>query len=144
MRRSPTFFDGKQVFLAIYGTPLTKEGETGLAEAQADFGAPLYAFEDWAELPPEGHLVCFWRGPRGGIASEGIYERRLSPPDRKLTSGSLQLCWETPDFFGLKVTSADIPEWKLICDRIRASEYWDEGEGCALVNLEEVSRRFLD
>lgn len=143
MQRSRSFFDGKQVYLVVYSTEMDDEGIRGLEAAQEEYGSTLGAFQGWSELPTDCHLVCFWRGPRGGLVPDGIWQRRRNPPDRQLENSTLQLCWEEPSVFGLGVPPTDLPGWRAIVDRLRESDDWDAEEGSGIADLAEVSRRYL-
>ena len=143
MQRSRSFFDGKQVYLVVYSTELNEEGRSGLEAAQHDYGSTLGAFQDWSELPTDCHLVCFWRGPRGRLVPDGLWQRRRNPPDRQLANSTLQLCWQESSIFGLGVPNTDLPGWRAIVDRLRESKAWDAQEGCVIADLADVARRFL-
>lgn len=143
LRRAPTFWDGKNVFLVVVSNELDPEGEEGLETAQAELGPELDAFQDFPELPAEGYLVSFWRGPRGGIELDGLYERRRNPPDRRLAETTLNLCWKTDEILGLAVPAAELAEWRKIIRQIVMSEFWDASENAAVVDLAEVARRFM-
>ena len=53
MRRSPSAFGGREIFVCFYSGKMDKEGEAGLATAQKEFGDEIDAFQDWPELPRE-------------------------------------------------------------------------------------------
>lgn len=145
LRASPTFFDGKQIFLAVVSKDMDAEGELGREEAQEEYGPELDAYQDWPELPETGTLIAFERGPRGGLSFGGFWERRPIPRDRTLRSGStLQLCWEMNDAAGM--TIGDMSAWRDICRRFfdDSESDWDAEGGCGFVDLSDVARKYLD
>lgn len=143
MRDAPTTFDGKNVFVCFYSQEMNKEGEDGFAAIQERSGESIDAFQDWPALPATGILLCFKIGRRGGLRYDGCVMRQRNLPDIQLENSTLQLSLIVPDRPDLKIHSKDLADWRIIYQKIRNSEYWDEGDGSAVVNLGEVSRHFL-
>lgn len=146
-RTNPSFFDGKGVYLAIYGSHMDEEGWASRDQLRAEFSDEIDAFQDWPELEQtvaEGHLVCFWRGPRGGTSLDGLWKRTSHPKDYSLPSGSrMHPCWEVPDIFGLSVRPDEIKGWKLICSQIQHHKNWDAESACGLIDMAEVARKYV-
>jgi hypothetical protein len=144
LRVKPSYFDGRSIFLAVVSSPMDREGDAGVKTAKRELDNTIEAFQDWPNLPKQGYLISFWLGTRGGVSRDGLYERRLTPPDRTLGSGStLQLCWPVDGIFGLKVPIRDVPGWAPICRALRRSSHWDPDGDCAWLNLADVARELL-
>lgn len=120
MRSNPEMFVNVPAFLAIYDAELSQEAAI-VKERLADrFGRSVDVFEDWADLPKAGTLVCF-RHQRNSVVFDGAWERREQVEDTKTADGTtIQVVWRTRQVLGLRPYAAsERATWKQLCDAVR-------------------------
>ncbi len=104
---------GRGVYVVVHQEAMTKAGLAELKKVQRDYGPKVDAYEGWDELPTNGTLISFFRGPKGGLKYDGSWTRNPDIPDR----GNLQLCFPTEKPpLGLKKPSNEMPTWKRVVD----------------------------
>ena len=134
------YLEGRGIYVAVYSTAMDKEGERGLVNAQEELAIEVDGFQSWPELPQDGTLICFWRGPRGGITFDGYKKRVPELRDRRLQNSSLQLCLPTEAPLGLINPQREASAWKNILAHFTTRrDRWNEGEGYGFIDLAELA-----
>ena len=105
------------IFVAIYDEGLSPEAALQQKRLQEEWGTvQLELFENWAKLPANGLLLCFYY--KKNYELDGVWERRGRLNDREGngTTKSLQVVWKARDVFGkVPVGKAERDEWQKIC-----------------------------
>ena len=144
LRRNPSKFSDRRVFLTLYSEPLSDDGQTLIEQEKTKVknaggdAKNLDCFEDWDDLPNDADHICFYVGSRGGIKYEGVWN---IPPNRKLVplkknKTNLTLCWRS-DF---RLMKNEIDEWKTIVQLIKKEYPSRDG---LYFDLKEVYENFL-
>jgi hypothetical protein len=113
-----TLLGGRGVYVAVYLADMSEEAEDEIERAKGEFGFLVDGFEDWKALPHNGTIICFRRGPRGGMNFDRVW-KRLDVPDITLSNGyTVQLVVPGSVPSGFKRPSKELANWKVIIDRL--------------------------
>jgi hypothetical protein len=120
LRFEPGSLTNLPIFVAIYDEDLSLEGASQQKRLQEEWGTlQVELFEDWAKLPANGLLLCFYRGT--SYEPDGVWERRGKVNDREenSTTKSLQVVWQAKDVFGkIPVLKTERDQWRKICENV--------------------------
>jgi len=72
---NPRQFADRQLYVLIYEQRLSEEAVEVADQVRTELGDNWGAFEDWEDIP-EGDVIAFYLGPRGGFYYDGCYRFR--------------------------------------------------------------------
>lgn len=151
LKKDPSFFENRNVYLVFTRDSLSCEGEKIFEETKSrrEYGHNIDVYEGWSNLPENSYFIDMYFGSRGKFVFYGINKS----PDNKIIinffdeegdSSDLFICTKMDDVYGLRLSASDK---ELLKNKTKA--LWDkfkdsEDNACLIPILEARSILFAD
>jgi hypothetical protein len=100
MRQNPENFRNKRIFVCAYREDLTDAQKRIILDERDDTGNSNIDGFGWA-VPEDASLICFWIGPRWGIAFDGYWDTTRRPHSRNACGSQVWFAERIRDINGI-------------------------------------------
>ncbi|MET4735435.1 hypothetical protein ABIE64_004181 [Thalassospira sp. MBR-102] len=135
LAREPYLLSDKSIFIAVYDGKISEEAKEKLkiekiaAKSRGQKPSDIDLFENWDELPNAADIICFYRGPKGGVRYDGIWHM---PKIRRENEGVV-FCEKSK----LSLNIGRASDWKPFIE----SSY--EGRGSFHLEIGEFAEQYI-
>lgn len=140
-RENPEQVADRSIYVVVAGSNLSAAAaDVRTAEQQrSGRGDNVDGFEDWPQLPDNAEMICFYRGRRGGIRFDGLWE---TPKERQTLpvgeEGEFLLCYRRQSIRGVK-RAGPMLEWQAAINRA----HQDQGDDSFCIEFGNFARKYL-